>query len=232
MLKEYIAFYRDLPFPIEPTPGHRYHYENSWFSYSDAIFLHCFLRRFQPRRIVEVGSGFSSAVILDTVDRFSPRRPEITFIDPSPDRLMSLLVEGDSERARFIGRKIQDVPPDVLLALGPGDLLFLDSSHVVKCGSDVQLLMLEILPRLRRGVFVHFHDIFYPFDYPPDWMAKGRYWNENYFLRAFLCHNSEWDIRFFNTYVHFVFGDLIREKMPLCARHEGGSLYLQRRSSD
>jgi hypothetical protein len=88
--------------------------------------------------------------------------------------------------------------------------------------------MFEILPRLQPGVFVHFHDVFYPFEYPPEWLMEGRYWNENYFLRAFLSYNSEWKIKFMNTYVSFMFSDLIKEKMPLCAKNPGGSLYIQR----
>ena len=228
LLDEYIAFYEDLPFPSERTPGHRYYYENDWFSYSDAIFLYCFLRKHLPKRIIEIGSGFSSAVMLDTIDRFFSRRPEVTFIEPYPDRLISLFRDGDREQVRLISRKIQEVPPETLLALESGDLLFIDSSHVVKCGSDLQFLMFEILPRLQPGVFVHFHDVFYPFDYPSEWLIKGRYWNENYFLRAFLSYNSAWSIEFFNTYAHFMFGDRIKEKMPLCIKNPGGSLYLKR----
>lgn len=228
LLNEYINFYKDLPFPEKQTPGLRYYYENEWFSYSDAIFLYCFLRKHTPKKIIEIGSGFSSAVMLDTIDGFFSQRPEITFIEPYPDRLISLFRDGDREQVRLIDKKIQEVPSDVLLALESCDFLFIDSTHVVKCGSDLQLLMFEILPRLQPGVFVHFHDVFYPFDYPSEWLTEGRYWNENYFLRAFLSYNSEWSITFFNTYVHFMFGDLIKEKMPLCAKNPGGSLYIQR----
>lgn len=228
VLNEYINFYEDLPFPEKQTPGHRYYYENGCFSYSDAIFLYSFLRKHLPKRIIEIGAGFSSAVMLDTIDSFFSQRPEITFIEPYPDRLISLFRDGDREQVRLIDKKIQEVPPDVLLALESGDLLFIDSSHVVKCGSDLQLLMFEILPRLQPGVFVHFHDVFYPFDYPSEWLMEGRYWNEIYFLRTFLSYNSEWSIEFFNTYAHFMFGDLIKEKMPLCAKNPGGSLYIKR----
>jgi len=227
-LAEYTRFYHDLPFPEKQTTTHRYYYENGWFSYSDAIFLYSFLRQHAPKRIIEIGSGFSSAVMLDTIDGFFSQRPEVTFIEPYPDRLISLLRDSDREQVRLIDKKIQDVPLETFFTLESGDLLFIDSSHVVKCGSDLQLLMFEILPRLRPGVFVHFHDVFYPFDYPTEWLTEGRYWNENYFLRAFLSYNSEWSIRFFNTYVHFMFGHLIREKMPLCAKNQGGSLYIQR----
>ena len=228
LLNEYIEFYKDLPFSEEQTPEHRY-YNNVFFSYSDAIFLYCFLRKYMPKRIVEVGAGYSSAVMLDTIDSFFSQKPEITFIEPYPRRLIRLFREGDREQVRLIDRKIQEVPSDVFLALEAGDLLFIDSSHVVKCGSDLQLLMFEILPRLQPGVVVHFHDVFYPFDYPSEWLMDGRYWNENYFLRAFLSYNSEWRILFFNTYVHLMFGDLIKDKMPLCAKYPGGSLYIQRK---
>jgi hypothetical protein len=228
MLIDYAGFYKDLPFPEKQSPGHRYYYDNRWFSYSDAIFLYCFLRKHLPKRIIEVGSGFSSAVMLDTIDGFFPHRPDMTFIDPSPDRLHGLMKESDRGLVRLIDNKIQDVPLDIFSSLQPGDLLFIDSSHVVKCGSDVHVLLFDVLPRLNPAVFVHFHDVFYPFDYPSEWLIEGRYWNENYFLRAFLSWNTEWHIRFFNTYVHCMFGDFIRETMPLCARNAGGSLYIQR----
>jgi predicted O-methyltransferase YrrM len=228
LLSEYVHFYRDVPFPEQKTPACRYYYDNSWFSYSDAIFLYSFLRKWKPKRIIEVGSGFSSAVMLDTIDSCFSQKPEITFIEPHPERLISLLRDGDRDQVRLIDRTIQEVSPDVLLTLKSGDFLFIDSSHVVKCGSDIQFLMFEILPRLPPGVVVHFHDVFYPFDYPSEWLTDGWYWNENYFLRAFLSYNSDWSIQFFNTYVHFMFGDLIKEKMPLCMKDPGGSLYIQR----
>jgi hypothetical protein len=236
LLVEFTKFYHELPF--QETPANslslslslslRYYYDNEWFSYSDAIFLYSFLRQHKPKRIIEVGSGFSSAVILDTIDGFFPDRPEVTFIEPYPERLLGLLRNNDKEQVRLIDKKIQDVATETFLALESGDLLFIDSSHVVKCGSDLQLIMFEILPHLKPGVFVHFHDVFYPFDYPSDWLTEGRYWNENYFLRAFLSYNSEWSIRFFNDYAHLVFGDFIKNNMPLCARNKGGSLYIQR----
>ena len=227
-LYDYANFYRDLPFPENQTLGRRYFYDNPWFSYSDAIFLYCFLRKFAPKKIIEIGSGYSSAVMLDTIDVNLFQQPDITFIDPYPERLISLLREGDRERVKIIDKKIQEISLDELLGLDAGDLLFVDSSHIVKCESDVKLLIFEILPRLREGVFVHFHDVFYPFEYPFEWLKRGIYWNENYFLRAFLSYNNTWKIQFFNTYVHFIFGDYIRKNMPLCCKDPGGSLYIQR----
>lgn len=87
--------------------------------------------------------------------------------------------------------------------------------------------MFEVLPRLPRGVFVHFHDIFYPFEYPADWLQTGRYWNECYFLRAFLSYNREWKIYFFNDYAAREFKGHFEKNIPLCLKNPGGSIYLQ-----
>jgi len=228
LLKEYRQFYEELPFPEKQKRGCRYYYENSWYSYSDAIFLYSFLRKHQPKRIIEIGSGFSSVLMLDTIERFFSFRPEITFIEPYPDQLKVLLTSHDRDWVNIIEKKIQEVPSELFLTLKSGDLLFIDSSHVVKCGSDLHLLMFEILPLLPPGIYVHFHDVFYPFDYPSEWLKEGRYWNENYFLHAFLSYNSEWSIYFFNTYVSFAFKDFINEYMPLCLKNPGGSLYIRR----
>ena len=231
LLKDYRQFYEELPFPEKPKQGCRYYYENGWYSYSDAIFLYSFLRKHLPKRIIEIGSGFSSAVMLDTIERFFSFRPEMTFVEPNPDRLKDLLTIHDADRVKLVEKKIQEVPSELFSTLESGDLLFIDSSHVLKCGSDLQLLMFEILPHLPSGIYVHFHDVFYPFDYPTEWLQEGRYWNENYFLRAFLSYNCEWSILFFNSYVAFAFSDFINQYMPLCVKNPGGSLYIRREIS-
>ena len=228
LLTAFQAFYDDLPFPEKKIQECRYYYDQTVFCYADAIFLYSFLRYVNPRRIIEVGSGFSSAVMLDTVERFFPQQPEMTFIEPYPDGLRRLLKSHDEGPTRIIERKVQDVPIDTFSSLRAGDLLFIDSTHVIKCGSDVQFLMFEVLPKLPTGVFVHFHDVFYPFEYPAEWLLKGIYWNEDYFLRAFLSYNREWEIFFFNTYVATIFKDFLLEKMPLCLKNTGGSLYIRR----
>jgi len=229
LLNEYAKFYDEIPFPEEKTSDYRYFFNNGLFSYADAIFLYSFLRRHKPRRIIEIGSGFSSAVILDTIEQFFSQRPEITFIEPYPDRLKSLLKSYDKDQVNIIEKKLQEVPYELFSSLKSGDFLFIDSSHVIKCGSDLHLLLFNILPLLPSGIFVHFHDVFYPFDYPSQWLKDGIFWNENYFLRAFLAHNCEWRVHFFNDYVGIVFYEFIRDKMPLCLKNSGGSLYICRR---
>ncbi len=232
LLQHYAGYYKDLPFAEHPAPPLRYYYENDFFSYADAIFLYCFLRHHHPRRVVEIGSGFSSAVMLDTADRFLSPSPQFTFIEPYPERLNSLLRPEDSQRAKIIEKPLQHAPLDAIRELEAGDLLFIDSSHVVKFGSDVQLIFYEILPRLRPGVYVHFHDVFYPFEYPAHWLREGRYWNEDYFLRVFLYGNALWSIYFFNHFVWLRFRDFLQEHMPLCLRNPGGSLYLVRENAE
>jgi predicted O-methyltransferase YrrM len=232
LLEIYSSYYRELPFTEEKQPGNRYYYDQSYFCYADAIFLCCFLRFMQPKRIIEVGSGFSSAVLLDSADHFLNHAPDVTFIEPYPDRLKSILRPEDYENITIREEKVQAVPLDVFAALQAGDLLFIDSSHVVKFGNDLHFLFFEVLPLLAPGVSVHFHDVFYPFEYPEEWLRDGRYWNEDYFLRAFLAYNNEWDIQFFNTYVASVFKEVLQKDMPLCLKNTGGSIYIQKNLKD
>ncbi len=229
ILNDYLKFYTDIPFPENKKEKYRYYYNNDYFSYSDAIFLFSFLLKNKPKKIIEIGSGFSSAVILDTIEYFFPKHPNITFIEPNPERLNNLIFQKDRNNCRFIDKKLQETSIDIFSQLNAGDLLFIDSSHVIKYGSDLQTLFFNILPFLPEGVFVHFHDIFYPFEYPHEWLKKGIYWNEIYFLRAFLSYNNNWDIYFFNTYVIDEFKDIISKNMPQCLKNKGGSLYIQKK---
>lgn len=228
LLNFYVKYYGDLPFPEKKSPDCRYYYNNTYFGYSDAIYLYCFLRKHSPKKIIEIGSGFSSAVMLDTIDKFFSSKPELTFIEPNPDRLKTLLRDEDEINTRIINNKLQEIPTKLFSSLEAGDLIFIDSSHVVKYGNELQLLMFEILPTLPSGIFVHFHDVFYPFEYPFEWLKEGRYYNENYFLRAFLSNNNEWNIYFFNDYVASEFNSFIKNNMPMCLKETGGSLYIQK----
>lgn len=230
LLEDYAQYYNELPFSEAQQPGCRYYYGQEWFRYADAIFLHCHLRKLEPERIIEVGSGLSSAVILDTAEYFLPYKPEVVLIEPNPGRLFSILRPDDRQRVTLIEDEVQTMPISVFSCLQTGDLLFIDSSHVVKSGSDLYFLFFEVIPTLATGVTVHFHDVFYPFDYRSEWLSMGRYWNEAYFLRAFLSYNSEWRIRFFNSYVGYKFHDYLAQWMPLCLKDTGGSIYIERTS--
>lgn len=149
------------------------------------MVLHTMLRHLRPARVIEVGSGWSSACMLDTDDLFLDGATEITFIDPEPERLESLLRGDELEPRVTIHRcRVQDVDPGLFGALEAGDVLFIDSSHVVKAGSDVIQLALDVVPTLPAGTFVHIHDIPWPFEYPKLWAEQRRWWSEAYLVRA------------------------------------------------
>lgn len=216
-----------LPFPRQKTEGYRYFTENNWFPLSDAFTLSGIIRKEKPRRIVEVGSGFSSAVMLDTMD--TTHAPvALTFIEPYPARLYSLFSPNDTSISKVIARPVQEVPLPVFDQLEAQDLLFIDSSHVAKIGSDVTFILLRILPRLKRGVLVHFHDIFYPCSYPAVWIREGRAWNESLFLRAFLVGNAQYQFVAFNSYAGYLFPDVFRERLPVFMDNAGCSLWIRK----
>ncbi len=228
LLSELRRFYVDQPFSVEQAEGMRYYFENDVYGYSDAILLHCLLRHLQPRRIVEVGSGFSSAVILDTVDLFLDSSTRVTFVEPYAERLFALMKPGDLDRATLVREPVQSVDLGLFGDLEAGDVLLIDSTHVSKLGSDVNHHVFQVLPQLRPGVYVHFHDIFYPFEYPVAWAKEGRAWNEAYLLRAFLSFNAAYEIVLFNDLLAGRCRDVFERDFPLCLRNTGGSLWLRR----
>jgi predicted O-methyltransferase YrrM len=200
LLEEFKKYYAELPFSNSPQQGFRYYYENEYFGHSDAIHLYSVMRHFKPRQIIEVGSGFSSCLMMDVNDHFFNKEISLTFIEPYPERLNTLKRKDDS--FNLIQKPIQEVDPEIFKTLRKNDILFIDSTHIVKTGSDVNYILFEILPILHKGVLIHFHDIQYPFEYPIEWVLKfKRSWNENYFLRAFLMHNKAYEIISFDSVI-------------------------------
>jgi predicted O-methyltransferase YrrM len=217
-----------MPFQQHAEPGRRYYFENPMYSYSDAICLYGMIRHLKPRHIIEVGSGFSSAAMLDTNELFFQNSIACTFIEPYPDRLLGLMKRDDRKRVEILSQRLQDIPLSQFSTLKANDILFVDSSHVLKIGSDVHHLFAEILPTLAPGVYIHFHDVFFPFEYPRSWIQDGRYWTEAYALRAFLAFNTTFEIVLFNTYLEHFHREKFQQCMPLCLKNEGGSIWLRR----
>lgn len=228
LLKEFEPLYGQQPFSSEPVPLRRYFFENPNYSYSDGIFLYCMIRHLRPRRIVEIGSGYSSCAMLDVNELFFDNSIECTFIDPYPQLLRDLIKESDQKCVRIIGQRVQDVDLAVFRSLQPHDILFIDSSHVAKTGSDVNYILFKILPLLQAGVYIHFHDIFYPFEYPTYWVYEGRSWNEVYLLRAFLQYNRSFQIQFFSTFLISKYRQLFESRFPLCLKRPGGHLWMKK----
>ena len=216
-----------LPLSDEPDGRWRYFAKNEYFVFADAFTLTQMVATQRPRRIVEIGSGFSSAVMLDVREHLT-LPVEITFIEPYPERLETLLRPTDRDTTRLLKQPAQAVPDEEFAALEPGDFLFIDSSHVAKVGSDLADVFSRILPRIRTGVFVHFHDIFFPGPYPEVWLREGRAWNEVLFLQTFLRFNEAFQVEWFNPYAGSRFRDRLAEACPRFLKNTGGSLWLRR----
>jgi hypothetical protein len=228
LLDDFARYYKDLPFPEDPTPGRRYYFRNENFVYADGITLYAMLRHVKPRRIVEIGSGFSSAAMLDTIELFLGGAVSVTCIEPDPRRLNSVLRPDDGLRATVIEQRVQDLPLAMFQTLEAGDILFIDGSHVAKIGSDVNYLLGDVLPTLPVGVYVHIHDVPYPFEYFREWVRLGLAWNEVYMVRAFLAFNRAYEIVFFNSFLQHFHRPWFEQHMPLCLKNTGGSLWLRR----
>jgi hypothetical protein len=180
--------------------------------------------------VIEVGSGYTSAVTLDTSEHFLDGQVECCFIDPHPELLLSLITDRDRQRSRLIHSRLQDVDLALFDSLEARDVLFIDSTHVSKVNSDVNYLFFEILPRLTPGTMVHIHDVFPSFEYPLDWLRAGRAWNEQYVLRAFLEFNTAFRIRLFGAHMIHRHPDWFRANMPLCLKNPGGAFWMERMS--
>jgi predicted O-methyltransferase YrrM len=231
LLHAFKKYYDEMPFGIDKKKGLRFFFKNPSYSLSDAIFLYCMIRYTKPKRIIEIGSGFSSCIILDTNELFFDNSIKCTFIDPYPQLLLSLIKDTDLTRAEIIEQNLQDVEGDIFSELSDSDILFIDSTHVSKIDSDVNHIFFKILPRLNYGAYIHFHDIFYPFEYPKEWVYEGLAWNEAYLLRAFLQYNSEFKIQFFNTYLDGFYSDTFSDRMPTPLKYVGASIWLRKERS-
>lgn len=219
---------------LESDQPRRFVLDNTWFAGSDAVCFALMLRQLRPRRLVEVGSGYSSALALDVNETFLAGSTRCTFIDPDSERLRSLLLAegggaGDGAAPAIIESVVQEVPASVFAELGDGDILAIDSSHVLRAGSDVSHLMFQVLPRLAPGVLVHIHDIFHPFEYPQRWLAAGVALNEAYALHALLQSNQRLAIVLWNHYLIRFQREWFAEHMPLClsAPFETGGIWLR-----
>jgi len=195
---EYESFPRDTVSPFE------YYMNNVMFGSVDAEILYCIVRQFKPKRIYEIGSGFSTLLsakaILKNKSEDKNYECELDAIEPYPNDALKVGLPGLS---KLMPVKVQDVPLSEFDKLEENDILFIDSSHVAAIGSDVTYEYLEILPRLNKGVLIHAHDIFLPAEYPKEWIFKNfSFYNEQYLLRAFLLFNQSFEIIWGGSYMH------------------------------
>jgi hypothetical protein len=180
-----------------------YFTENSCFGYGCAAGTHCMVRSFKPRRIIEIGSGYSSLVISSALARNREQgiSTDYTIVDPYPREMIR---NGLNTAPHLIDKKVELLDPSFFDQLRTNDILFIDSSHTVRIGGDVNFLFLDVLPRLRPGVIVHIHDIHLPCEYHKIYATNPSFrvfWTEAYLLQAFLCHNSDWEVLLAMTWI-------------------------------
>lgn len=206
----------------------RYHFENGMLGPMDGLVLYSMIRHFNPKKIIEVGSGYSSAIMLDVNNNFRNNDMDLTFIEPYPDRLKSLLRKEDYSSVTILEEKIQHVDLTIFHSLETNDILFLDTSHIVKTGSDVNFWLFNILPRLKPGVIIHIHDIFWPFEYPKEWIHQQKCYTELYLIRAFLMNNKDYEIQLFNNYLQKRHPEIVEKQLPVLMNTQGGSIWLKK----
>lgn len=198
-------------------------FKNLNFRPGDADAWFQIIRHFQPARIVEIGSGHSTRVARAALRRNTRQCRHICIEPYEMPWLEALGVEVIRERVEFVNR-------DVFEALEANDILFIDSSHMIRPQGDVLVEILEILPTLRPGVIVHIHDIFTPRDYPRSWLEQPRFWNEQYLLEAFLTQNDSWDVLLACNMLKHEKADLLRTLFPLMQDDsDPGSFYIVRK---
>jgi hypothetical protein len=225
--EEYESFPRS-----ETSIPFQYYVNNSAFSSVDGEIYYCMIRHFKPKKIFEIGAGYSTYLaahaILKNKEEDNAYECELVAIDPYPN---DVLKNGFPGLSKLIPKRVQDIPLSEFKKLLENDILFIDSTHVLKIGSDVQYEYLEILPRLNKGVIVHVHDIFLPSEYPKEWVLKKYiFWNEQYLLQAFLTFNDSFEVLWAGSYMHLKHPDKLEEAFSSYKRDESwpGSFWMRR----
>jgi hypothetical protein len=200
LLGDFARYVRDYDYPDDDPGGDplTFYNNNPQYGVLDSRSLFVMLRALRPKKMVEVGSGYSSLLTADVNRRYLGGSLDFTCVEPHPPGFLRRPVPGIS---RVVESRVQDLGATDF-GLDRGDVLFIDSSHVAKLGSDVNYLYFEILPRLKPGVIVHIHDIFFPDDYSLEWVVDGRSWNEQYVVRALLMDSPSFRVLFAGRYAY------------------------------
>ncbi len=217
-------------FPLQGTPDSGFYYLNRMFGPGDAEALYSIIRHSKPQRVIEIGSGYSSLLAKAALarNRIEGHHSEQICIEPYPAPWLQKL-----QLTSLIQKSVESIEPNFFRQLDTNDILFIDSSHVLRIGGDVQYEYLEILPRLRPGVFVHAHDIFLPFEYPLSWVHdKKWFWTEQHILQAFLAFNSAFEVVLALNYLDAHHREALACAAPIYADHPAskpGSLWIRRK---
>jgi hypothetical protein len=211
--------------PADPAGGTSHFYlNNGLFDGTDALVAYCMVRQYRPRLIIEIGGGFSTLLLGEA--SLKNNGSCLVSVEPFPQEFLKQQVPGLHS---LIEKKVEDIDLDFFSKLSGNDILFIDSSHTVKTGGDVNYLFLEVLPRLNPGVIVHVHDIFLPFEYRRDWVIdEFRFWSEQYLLQAFLTFNAEFEVLMANSYLSRYHEEVLKAAFPSLQSWGGGSFWMRR----
>ena len=219
-----------LKFPPKKSNGNEYYYHNDSFGSGDSEYLYNIIRKFKPNRIIEVGSGFSTKMMLNSInknkDEDSNYNCELTCIEPFEYKQIEGLP------ITLLKEKVESLDIKIFKELKNDDILFIDSSHIIRPQGDVLFEIQQILPELNPGVLIHFHDIFTPRDYLDEWIYKEHFlWNEQYFLETFLSCNDRFEVIGSLNYLKHNYWELLSSKCPILSREknsEPGSFWIRK----
>ncbi|MBF0291382.1 MAG: class I SAM-dependent methyltransferase [Nitrospinae bacterium] len=224
---------RLIPFSEDFTPPEngneencdRFFWKNSQFTYSDAMSYYAYIRRIKPKTVVEIGSGFSSLAALEALGKNGVGK--LKCIEPFPRPFITKL--GSSGTIDLHKTPAQGITPETLNSmLADGDILFIDSTHTVKSGSDCLHIYLRLLPHINKKIFVHVHDFFLPFGIPKDWLLDLHiYWTEQYLLLAWMLDNPRVSVLFGSAYHQHFNADLLDSFMRGRNISGGSSFWLE-----
>ncbi len=226
----YVSELQSIPI-TKPPQMLRFYYNNGSFESGDAEYLYNTIRLFKPSKIIEIGSGNSTLMAINAIEQNRKERPEgyvceHVCIEPYEQPWL------ESTGAKIIRKKVEDIKEEFFTSLQRNDILFIDSSHVIRPQGDVLYEYLQILPILNSGVLVHVHDIFTPKDYLEEWVkAEHRLWNEQYLLEAFLSLNRQYEIIGAVNYLLHHHRETIESKCPILAKQryrEPGSFWIRK----
>jgi hypothetical protein len=221
-----------LRFPMQPTQSHEFYYQNGWFGPGDAEYLYSVVRLVKPRRVLEIGCGFSTLMIRNAIGENRKEEPDYdclhTCIEPYENPWL------EQVGVKLVRERVETLPWGDFQGLERNDILFIDSSHVIRPGGEVLFEYLEILPRLKSGVLVHVHDVFTPFDYPDEWVRERvRLWNEQYLLEALLTGSAQFTTTGALYYLTRRFPEKMAERLPILAssmeQAKPGSFWMTKR---
>jgi predicted O-methyltransferase YrrM len=218
-------------FPLQSAKHLEFYYNNGSFEAGDAEYLYSLIRLVKPKRVVEIGSGYSTLMSRNAIRENQAENSAYSCdhicIEPYEQPWLEEL------GIRIIRRRVEECEIDLFTSLDRNDILFIDSSHVIRPQGDVLFEYLELLPLLKPGVFVHIHDIFTPRDYPHDWVVdRIRLWNEQYLLEAFLSFNTQFRVVGALNFLKYHHPDALGEQFPMIRaaieQREPGSFWIVR----